>query len=73
VTRSSRVPPDVQAFSSLVESRGGRCTVELIPETPGTRFGQKPFQTVALSTIRRNLQRPIQEAIARRAAEWVSP
>ncbi|MGH2722664.1 MAG: alpha/beta fold hydrolase [Actinomycetota bacterium] len=72
VTRSSRVPPDVQAFASAVESRGGQCTVELLPEPPGTRFGQKPFQNVAESTIRRNIQRPVQEAISERAAEWVS-
>lgn len=72
VQKGSSIPRPVQALSRRIGLGGGRCTVELLEEAVGTRFGYVPFVSATDPTVRVDVQLPTTELIAATVRRWMS-
>jgi pimeloyl-ACP methyl ester carboxylesterase len=71
-TRSSTLPADVMRFKDRVETAGGTCRLELVPEPERFSFGEKSYQSNEDDTQRTDVQGPLIERLNALVSEWVS-
>ena len=71
---SKRTSPSSQAtaFSTSVESRGGKCRLDVIKEPPGVTIGGPAFVSTSDPYVREDLQEPVVDRIAELVEEWTT-
>lgn len=72
ISKSSKIPRGLESFGDLVRARGGRCSIELVREPPGTKFGGAAFVSTTDPIVRVDVQEPVVQEVTRLTAEWIS-